>query len=250
MILIRCQRLHVFSQRGRRRRENSSSRAAFAAYHLGVRDVKILDGGWQAWERAGYEQEEGWNEKPGVSGIVGGAEAAAEGELSAQSARSTQSFGQTEYPERRGALVSTPADVKTFMVERENPVLVSIRSYKEYIGNNQGSSWNRGSGEIVGAVFGGDDKLLNEEGHLANPDAYLPDWAGRGITPDRSVLLYCGTSWRASTAFFILKELGWNQVYMFDGSWHKWHEAHDEDPSAFPVQFGVPGSEDYEIVSE
>lgn len=202
----------------------SASRAAFATYYLGVKDVRILDGGWQAWEAADFQVEEGIAEKIPVL-----------------------EFGLKE-PSRKDVLISSPADVKDFMAENDQAILVSIRSLNEYLGLNQGSSWNRGKGEIAGALYGGDNKLLNELGYLSDPQEYLEEWKSSGITPDKDIILYCGTSWRASTAFFILKELGWPSVYLFDGSWHKWHEAHDTDPEQFPIQMGMPGSDDFRII--
>lgn len=196
-----------------------ASRVAFAAYYLGVDQVKILDGGLQAWVRAGYPLETGENQPHPV-----------------------EDFG-CPVPKRPDIYVRTPDDLLDRLKKEPNLVMASVRTWNEYLGVNAGHAWNKGAGEIAGAMYAGDDLLANELGELAHPEVYLDQWASWGIHPQQSLLVYCGTSWRSSTAFFVMKTLGWPRVRMFDGSWHKWYLAHEEEPARYPIQRGNPKGE-------
>lgn len=193
-----------------------ASRMAFAAYYLGVDQVKILDGGLQAWQEAAYPLD---RQTPSL--------------------QAKQAFG-CQVPARPEIYVRTPEDVLDYLARYPETKLASVRTWKEFIGANQGHAWNKGVGEIAGAVYLGDERLANINGQIAAPDHYLPHWQEWGITQDQRILLYCGTSWRSSTAFFVMKHLGWKKVAMFDGSWYKWYLAHEKEPDRFPIRVGLP----------
>ncbi|MDO4679775.1 MAG: rhodanese-like domain-containing protein [Aerococcus sp.] len=204
-----------------------ASRMAFAAYYLGVQDVKILDGGFQAWQRAGYPIETGTTSPDIVT---------------------TFNAHVPRYPD---LLIRTPEDVLTAKAKDPTLKLVSVRSWNEFIGKNEGHQWNKDAGEIAGAIYAGDEKLANELGEIAAPNVYQGDWEDWGIQPTDHLLLYCGTSWRSATLFFLMKELGYQHLQLFDGSWHKWYLAHEKDPQRFPIQRGDPrDKESYEVIDE
>lgn len=204
-----------------------ASRMAYAAYYLGVDQVKVLDGGLQAWERAGYSLEKGKNH-----------------------AQPALEFG-LKVPAKPEIYVKTPQDL--IQLKNENPDLlfVSVRTWNEFLGVNEGHHWNKGAGEIAGAIYAGDEMLANELGELAHPSVYLEEWKKWGINSGKEIVLYCGTSWRSSTAFFVMKSLGWQNVKMFDGSWYKYYLAHQEAPAKFPIQRGNPlGEPKLEIIDQ
>ncbi|MBG9981252.1 sulfurtransferase [Facklamia sp. DSM 111018] len=213
---ITCDSLLVFYSIYARDIMYIASRMAFAAYYLGVDQVKILDGGIQAWQRAGFLLEEG-----------------------SRNVQPVKEFG-CSVPKRPEIYVQTPDDLLAYRQKYPDHVLASVRTWKEFIGDNEGHAWNKGAGEIAGAVYMGDELLVNIDGELANPSNYLDRWKEWGIVPGKRILLYCGTSWRSSTAFFILKHLGWEKISMFDGSWYKWYLAHEENPKKYPIQRGNP----------
>ena len=85
---------------------------------------------------------------------------------------------------------------------------------------------------------------MNNDGTVKEPTKIFVAWEKWGITPDKEVAFYCGTGWRAATAFFITKQEGWKDVKLFDGGWYDWDKAHQKDPSKYPVQVGDPRDKD------
>lgn len=209
---------------------SAASRVAFAAYWLGVKDVKIIDGGQQAWKKAGLPLQ-----KKSVK------------------AQKQTDFGSNTvaHPE---ALIKTPAEL--VQAEKKNPdlKLVSTRSWKEYIGDISGYSYIKETGEPKGAIYGRVSKsssdvayLTNADGTVKNPQAELAYWKKKGITPDQEVVFYCGTGWRACVPFFIAKEEGFKNVQIYDGGWYDWNMSHKKDPKKYQVQKGAPGSKNFKI---
>ncbi|MGO2892962.1 MAG: sulfurtransferase [Enterococcus devriesei] len=206
---------------------NAAARVAFVAYWLGVDQVKILDGGLKAWEKADYKVENG-----------------------EEKATAAKDFGGT-VPGRPESLISTSADLVAAKEKNPELVLASVRSWKEFIGKTSGYSYIENAGEPEGAVYAKSSKtsadvaqLMNNDGTVKEPTKIFAAWEKWGITPDKEVAFYCGTGWRAATAFFITKQEGWKDVKLFDGGWFDWDKAHQKDPSKYPVQIGDPRDKD------
>ncbi|WP_159722558.1 sulfurtransferase [Enterococcus sp. CSURQ0835] len=206
---------------------NAASRVAFVAYWLGVDQVKILDGGLKAWEKADYQTEKG-----------------------DVKAKVATDFGAT-VPGRPEALISTSADLLKAKEQNPDLVLASTRSWKEFTGKTSGYDYIKNAGEPAGAVYAKSSKtsadvayLVNKDMTVKDPTNIFADWQKWGITPDKEVAFYCGTGWRAATAFFITKQAGWQNVKLFDGGWYDWDKAHQKDPSKYPVQVGDPRDKD------
>lgn len=206
---------------------NAAARVAFVAYWLGVDQVKILDGGLKAWEKADYKVEKG-NEEVAAA----------------------KDFG-AKVPGRPDSLISTSADLLAAKEKNPELVLASVRSWKEFTGKTSGYDYIENAGEPEGAVYAKSSKtsadvaqLMNNDGTVKEPTKIFKAWEKWGITPDKEVAFYCGTGWRAATTFFITKQEGWKDVKLFDGGWYDWDKAHQKDPSKYPVQVGDPRDKD------
>lgn len=182
----------------------AAARVAQIVLYAGVKDVRILDGGWQAWSDAGLPVERGLPAKVEPAPDFG---AAIPGQ--------PQLMLNTE--QARGLL------------HRNDASLVSIRSWPEFIGTTSGYSYIKPKGEIAGARWGhaGSDSTHMEDFH--NPDGTMRSaddiaamWKSWNITPDQQVAFYCGTGWRASETFMYARAMGWKNVGVYDGGWYEW----------------------------
>lgn len=191
-------------------------RNAFIMMYAGVKDVRVLNGGFQSWEDAGYEASTEDVPKEPVSDF--GAAIPANPNLA------------VDVPEAKQMLAATDAE------------LVCVRSYPEYIGEVSGYNYIEAKGRIPGAIFAdcGSDAYHME--NYRNVDHTTREfheteeiWRKNGITPEKHLAFYCGTGWRGSEAWFNAWLMGWPQVSVYDGGWFEW----SNDPKN-PYETGVP----------
>lgn len=204
---------------------SADDRVAFMALWAGVENVKVLDGGLDAWKDAGYDLESGEN-TPTVTDAA---------------------FG-----------VAIPAHPEYILSDKEvldklgndgNFRLVSIRSWDEFTGVTSGYSYIDRAGEPEGAIWGHDTddaSYNNADGTTVGLDV-LEGYLGDAASTSNELSFYCGTGWRASIPFLICYENGVKNVSMYDGGWFVWQMNGE-----YPVQVGDPASEDcvYTTVAE
>ncbi len=190
-------------------------RSAFIMMYAGVKDVRVLNGGLQAWIDAGFEITTEATPKQPV-----------------------QQFG-LPIPQHPELAVDT-AEAKE-IIHSVDANLVSVRSWREYIGEVSGYNYIRKKGRIPGSVFGncGSDAYHME--NYRNLDHTTREyheiealWKEAGITPDKHNAFYCGTGWRGSEAFFNAWLMGWPRVSVYDGGWFEWSNQNN------PFKTGVP----------
>ncbi|MFW6290072.1 MAG: sulfurtransferase [Mariniphaga sp.] len=191
-------------------------RNAFIMMYAGVKDVRILNGGFQSWMDAGYE----------VSKV----------DVPKQSVKD---FGTT-IPANPQLAVDTPEAKK--MLADPGSELVCVRSWPEYIGEVSGYNYIEAKGRIPGAVFadcGSDAYHMENYRNLDHTTREFHEvaeiWKSNGITPDKHLAFYCGTGWRGSEAWFNAWLMGWPRVSVYDGGWFEW----SNDPKN-PYETGVP----------
>ncbi len=191
-------------------------RNAFIMLYAGVKDVRVLNGGFQSWKDAGYEISTKDEPKKPVA-----------------------DFG-TAIPGRPALAVDMPEAKK--MLKSSDAELVSVRSWPEYIGEVSGYNYIEKKGRIPGSIFGncGSDAYHME--NYRNVDhttrefhEIAAQWQEAGITPEKHLAFYCGTGWRGSEAFFNAWLMGWPRVSVFDGGWFEW----SNDPKN-PFETGIP----------
>jgi 3-mercaptopyruvate sulfurtransferase SseA len=191
-------------------------RCAMILMYAGVEDVRVLNGGFQSWEDAGYEIST--EDEPKVPVNDFRARIPAKPEII------------VDLPQAREMLSSSDAE------------LVCVRSWPEYIGEVSGYNYIEQTGRIPGAIFGncGSDAYHME--NYRNPDHTIREprevaelWNVQGITPDKHLAFYCGTGWRGSEAFYNAWLMAWPRVSVFDGGWFEW----SNDPEN-PFETGIP----------
>ena len=77
-------------------------------------------------------------------------------------------------------------------------------------------------GHIPTAVSVPTDLYLDRAKCRRPRDELLATLAAEGLTPDREVVSYCGSGVAAANAYLVLKDLGFESVVLYDGSWDEW----------------------------
>jgi 3-mercaptopyruvate sulfurtransferase SseA len=196
---------------GSRMGQAAAARAALILSYAGVRDVRLLDGGYDAWVGAGYLVEGG-----------------------IRAPRSASDFGR-EIPSRRELIIDI--DETRSLLTADDAVLVSVRSRREQSGDTSGYGYIEETGRIAGDVWCGGGPEEHPYRNLDNTIRAYPEvaarWHAAGVTPDKRVAFYCGTGWRASEAWFQAFLMGWPRIAVYDGGWLEW----TRDPNN-PVEIG------------
>ena len=191
-------------------------RNAMIMMYAGVKDVRVLNGGFQSWKDAGFEIATEDVPKKKVT-----------------------DFGVT-IPQRPEIIVDVPEAKQ--MIAAKDADIVCVRSWPEYIGEVSGYNYIEKKGRIPGAIFGncGTDAYHME--NYRNVDHSIREaqeveaiWKEVGITPDKHLAFYCGTGWRGSEAFYNAWLMDWPRVSVFDGGWFEW----SNDPEN-PFETGLP----------
>ena len=206
---------------GRRAGQIAATRALMILRYAGVDDVRLLDGGYDWWVRTGNPLETVLREPTPVA-----------------------SFG-VQAPLRPEVIVDID-EAKQILADQEGAALVSIRTWREHIGNVSGYNYIGPAGRIKGDVWGNCGTDAYHMQHYRNVDntmrAYpeiAANWAEAGITGDKWVAYYCGTGWRASETWFYAYLIGWERIAVYDGGWFEW----SKDPINNPIEIGEPAEE-------
>ena len=203
---------------GRRAGQIAATRALMILRYAGVDDVRLLDGGYDWWVRTGNPLETVVREPSPVT-----------------------SFG-VQVPLRPEVIVDID-EAKQILADQEGAALVSIRTWREHIGNVSGYNYIGPAGRIKGDVWGNCGTDAYHMQHYRNVDntmrAYpeiAANWAEADITAERWVAFYCGTGWRASETWFYAYLQGWERIAVYDGGWLEW----SSDPVNNPIETGEP----------
>jgi thiosulfate/3-mercaptopyruvate sulfurtransferase len=206
---------------GRRAGQIAATRAAMILRYVGVDDVRLLDGGYDWWVRAGYPLE-----------------------TVRRAPQPVANFG-VQIPLRPAVIVDID-EAREILADQAGAALVSVRTWREHIGQVSGYNYIGPAGRIAGDVWGNCGSDAYHMQHYRNVDntmrAYpeiAANWEDAGITPDKWVAFYCGTGWRASETWFYAYLMDWPRIAVYDGGWFEW----SKDPVNNPIEIGEPGNE-------
>ncbi len=193
-------------------------RNAMIMMYAGVKDVRIINGGYQSWIDEGYPVETLDIPKKKVKDF--GADIPALPEIIVDIAQAKE------------------------MIAVSDADLVCVRSWPEYIGKVSGYNYIKKKGRIPGVIFGncGTDAYHME--NYRNVDHTIREaqeveaiWKAANIVPEKHLAFYCGTGWRGSEAWYNAWLMNWPRVSVFDGGWFEW----SNDPEN-PFETGLPTS--------
>jgi thiosulfate/3-mercaptopyruvate sulfurtransferase len=178
--------------------EQSGIRAARAFWFLeyfGHPSVRLLNGGFGAWTRAGLPTtRDGEPAKP--STWTGAREASA---------------------------IATWQDVRSSL-HQPGTVILDTRSDGEYCGTEVRAA--RG-GAVPGAVHIEWTRNLSPSGEFKPAEELRAMYGAAGVTPDREVITYCHGGYRAAHSYLALRLLGYPKVRNYVGSWKEWGDRTD-----------------------
>ena len=194
----------------------ASYRVAVVLRYIGINDVRVLNGGNNAWTSAGYELETKSN-KP-VAG---------------------NDFGAT-IPTNPD-LIDTQAELKE-MLKDSNNVLVDNRSWDEYIGKISGYSYHDKKGRIPGAVYGYAgtsattlEDYRNIDNTMRNADEIKALWKDAGIDTNKHLMFMCGSGWRAAEVLTYANVMGFDNTSLYSDGWIGW-----SNDTSNPTETGEP----------
>jgi len=171
----------------------SASMVAYVLEKFGVSDIRIIDGGLPAWQQAGFPVIQDYFGNP--AGTL---------------------------PLQRNPEIGLTIDQVLKLKSQPNVVLVDARPHNEYIGKDD--VWWR-KGHIPGAISFHWAKLMEPE----NTHKFLPQQQtlamlqAAGLTPDKHIIVYCGTSREGSLLRFYLRHVaGYPSVRLYEGSWKEY----------------------------
>ncbi|MBF4160963.1 sulfurtransferase [Nocardioides acrostichi] len=164
---------------------HAAARAWWLLRHYGHRDVRLLDGGWTAWQALGGTVERG--EAPVTAGDFDGAP---------------------------GAMPVVEADD----VSRVG-VLVDARAGERYRGEVE--PVDPVAGHIPGAVSVPTSANLRPDGTFRDQGELRELYAGVGATPQSDVAVYCGSGVTACHDLVALEVAGVRGA-LYPGSWSGW----------------------------
>jgi thiosulfate/3-mercaptopyruvate sulfurtransferase len=186
--------------------DNSGLRAARAFWFLemfGHPNVRLLDGGFQAWSAAGL---------PVTT------------DVSAPQPSSWTGERHTQH-------LATWRDVAD-RLGRADVTMLDTRSDQEYLGTLVRAK--RG-GAIPGAVHVEWTRNIAPDGRF-KPAAELKEMYDQaGLTPDREVVTYCQGGYRAAHGYLALRLIGYPRVRAYLGSWKEWGDRED-----LPIEMPQP----------
>jgi thiosulfate/3-mercaptopyruvate sulfurtransferase len=182
-----------------------AARAVWLLAVLGHPDVRILDGGTQAWTASGKR-------------LVPVKEAPAPVDP-AKAPPTPPPYKGAPNPE----LLATRFDVHR-AIDDEQTVIVDVRRESEYRGTEKRA---RRAGTIPGAVH------IFWRDHLDDKGAFRPAgeirdlYASKGATPDKTIVPVCQGGYRSANTFLALKSLGYPSVRNYVASWGEWGNRDD-----------------------
>lgn len=171
----------------------SASMVAFVLEKYGIKDIRILDGGLPAYKMAGLPVTQEY-------------------------------FGNPKGKLPRKGDPSIALDINDVLRLKNNQgvVLVDARPNNEYLGNDE--IWLR-KGHIPGAISFHWARLMSSTNthQFKSPAEVNEQLTAAGLTADKDILVYCGTSREGSLLRFSLKHvMKYPNVRLYEGSWKEY----------------------------
>ncbi|GLI55048.1 thiosulfate sulfurtransferase [Propionigenium maris DSM 9537] len=191
----------------------ASYRIAAILKYIGIKDVRVLNGGFKAWKRERYPTEKGINKKVHLTDI--GIETVV-----------------------NNSMVLTVEEALENVENNNNFQLVDIRSWNEHNGLESGYTYFHKKGRPKGAIWGraGTSSVTLED--YRNPDDTMKNgylivemWKNLNLDldADKEVAFFCGSGWRAAEVLIYSQVMGFENTSLYSDGWMGW-SANPENP--------------------
>lgn len=171
----------------------STSMVVYVLEKFGVKDIKVVDGGLAEWKKQGFEPARDYFGNPAGS-----------------------------LPEKGNTTITANIDDVQAHVGKPGNLLVDARPLNEFRGEDD--VWLR-KGHIPGAINFHWARLMESDNtHKFKPLAEVKaELEAAGITPDKNIIAYCGTSREGSLLQFYLKHVaGYPNARLYEGAWKEY----------------------------
>jgi thiosulfate/3-mercaptopyruvate sulfurtransferase len=171
----------------------STSMVVYVLEKFGVENIRIVDGGFAAWKKQGLEPARDYfGNPPGT------------------------------LPEKGITSVTANTDDVLAHMSKPGNLLVDARPLNEFQGDDD--VWLR-KGHIPGAISFHWARLMDSDNtHQFKSFAEVKaELEKAGITPEKNIIAYCGTSREGSLLQFYLKHVaGYPNVRLYEGAWKEY----------------------------
>lgn len=183
----------------------ASHRLAIVLRYMGVKDVRVLDGGFAAWKAAKYPVE-----------------------TKSTLPERVDSFG-AKIP-ARPELIDSQDQVRSGLKDPHEFTLVDTRSWAEFTGQTSGYKYHSHKGRIPGSVYGqaefkGKNSLTpyrNIDSTMRNADEIRALWKKSGIDTKKHLSFMCGSGWRAAEVLTFAHVMGLTDTSLYSDGWIGW----------------------------
>ncbi len=193
-------------------------RLAIVLRYIGIRDVRVLNGGFAAWQAAGFVIETTSHAPPKPA-----------------------SFDATipGLPK----MIDDVAGVKAGLRQPNQFLLIDTRTWAEFCGNESGYTYHVHKGRIPGSIYGqadftGTNSLApyrNIDNTMRNADEILAIWKQAGIHTDKHLSFMCGSGWRAAEVLTFAHVMGIANTSLYSDGWIGW-----SNDSSNPIEQDQP----------
>ena len=171
----------------------STSMVAYVLEKFGVNDIRVVDGGLAEWQKQKLPTtQEYFGNPPG------------------------------KLPEATKKSIGIDIEELLSKKDKANVMLVDARPHNEYIGEDD--VWLR-KGHIPGAISFHWARLMEKDNthKFIAKDKAIAELASAGLTKDKEIIVYCGTSREGSLLRFYLAHVaGFPNIRLYEGSWKEY----------------------------